>query len=161
MAIDYGLLLSAGTEGVIKKIDGLLSQETDGEKAAFYRTARACMEAIGHHAEKYAEEAERVAATVEDPAGKESLREIAAISRTASLSTRSASASSNISWGIPTDTCGNITKRISQAGRSTGKKRNFCSTVSGSKSISAFATGCRAVIWSAGGTKTAFPYRTN
>lgn len=81
MAIDYGLLLSAGTEGVIKKIDGLLSQETDGEKAAFYRTARACMEAIGHHAEKYAEEAERVAATVEDPAGKENLRVVAAICR--------------------------------------------------------------------------------
>lgn len=73
MAVDYDLLLSEGTEGILKKIEG--------KDTPFYNSCRNALNAVAAHSESYAAEAERLARETADEARKAELVEIARICR--------------------------------------------------------------------------------
>ena len=79
MAIDYDLLLSCGTDGIIDKIDGCLAVCDDEEKREFYEAARLCLCAIAHHSENYANVALRLAEAETDGERKNELKKIAEV----------------------------------------------------------------------------------
>lgn len=80
MAIDYELVLQAGINGILDKVEGYL-ETCEPEKKAFYEICRKCLQAVVCHAENYAKEAERLAALMEDESRKAELLEIARICR--------------------------------------------------------------------------------
>jgi formate C-acetyltransferase len=78
MAIDYGLLLSEGIYGIIRKIESLLLHCPE-EKKPFYRSCKKCLTAVIRHSEAYAREALRLANEAAEPERKKELTEIARI----------------------------------------------------------------------------------
>ena len=80
MSIDYPLLLNEGIEGIIAKIDGYLA-ECEGEKKAFYKCAKRCLEAVIVHAENYADAAARMAEKETDIIRQKELLKISKVCR--------------------------------------------------------------------------------
>ena len=78
MAIDYGLLLSCGINGIIGIIEKY-EQSCLPEQAAFYRAAKVCLLAVVAHSEKYAALALDLASVEADETRKKELFEIAEI----------------------------------------------------------------------------------
>ncbi|NQT19646.1 MAG: hypothetical protein HQ592_08070 [Planctomycetes bacterium] len=86
MAIDNDRLLKEGTSGTIARIERKLSELDPADpvrrrKAEFYDCARSVLEGMVRFANRYADEAERLAAAERDPARKEELQRIAQICR--------------------------------------------------------------------------------
>lgn len=81
MAVDYELLLKAGTRGIKARIEEKLSSETNEGKRLFYVTAASCLDSVVIFANRYAEEAERQAEGCAKKERAEELREIARILR--------------------------------------------------------------------------------
>ena len=79
MAIDYELLLTCGTTGIMARIDELLLSCGDPEKIAFYKTAKRCLEAVNKHAENYANTALQLSRETENVTRKAELLQIAEI----------------------------------------------------------------------------------
>ena len=79
MAIDYELLLTCGTTGIMARIDELLLSCGDPEKNAFYKTAKRCLEAVNKHAENYANTALQLSRETENVTRKAELLQIAEI----------------------------------------------------------------------------------
>ena len=78
MAIDYGIILSCGLNGIIERLDGYL-QSCTAEQAQFYSAARTCLLAVIRHSENYSALAESLAAEEDDQVTKAELLEIARI----------------------------------------------------------------------------------
>ncbi len=79
MAIDYDLVLSQGLCGIMADIDRHLATETDAKKVRFYRSCRACLEAMAAFADRYAQEAATLAAAETDARRKTELAALADI----------------------------------------------------------------------------------
>lgn len=80
MTVDYVLVLEQGLTGILAQIDRY-EQTCDEDKKPFYAACRRCVNAAIAHAERYAEEAERLAAETADTARRAELTRIAAICR--------------------------------------------------------------------------------
>ncbi len=86
MAPDLATLLAVGCRGLQARIDDLAgrldrSAPETPPSLAFYRAAREALDGLCDFAERYAEEAERLADETDDPDRAEELREIAAVCR--------------------------------------------------------------------------------
>ena len=79
MAVDYELLLQEGVEGVISRIEGLLTGETDEDKRQYYRLCVACLNAVMSFSDRYGAHAEKLAAACENPKRRIELHRIAQI----------------------------------------------------------------------------------
>ena len=77
MAIDYELLLSKGTSGVIERINEYMRETDDPKKLHFYTLARACLCAVNTCADNYANHAERLASECTNVERKTELLQIA------------------------------------------------------------------------------------
>lgn len=80
MAVDFELLLSDGIEGIIRRIDGYLTDAAP-DKREFYLAARTCLEAVIVHANNYSEYLEELAIQETDSCRKSELYRIASICR--------------------------------------------------------------------------------
>lgn len=78
MAIDYELVLNCGLNGIIKKIDGYLS-ECDESKKDFYSVCKKCLEAVIMLSERYADKAAASAQTETDQVRRDELEKISEI----------------------------------------------------------------------------------
>lgn len=78
MAIDYGMLLEYGINGIILRIGDYLKVCAENKKE-FYLAAQICLEAIVKHSENYANHAEVLAKKEKDPLRKNELLRIAEI----------------------------------------------------------------------------------
>lgn len=78
MAINYGLLLSQGINGIINTIDTHLLT-CDREKAPFYQCCKRCLEAVIKHADNYSHMALKQIKETTDPIRQAELRKIAEI----------------------------------------------------------------------------------
>ena len=86
MAIDYDKLLHLGIRGVKEEIENYrslldLDKPEDLEKDAFYRACLITLDAVIDYARRYAEHAEELAETEENPIRQADLRKIAAVCR--------------------------------------------------------------------------------
>lgn len=80
MAIDYGLLLSEGVCGIIRKAENLLLHCAE-EKKPFYRACIQCLTAVVRHSDAYARKALRLSDETDDSERKAELTELARICR--------------------------------------------------------------------------------
>lgn len=80
MAIDYELLLTHGIDGIVARIDSLLSG-CRPEQEDFYRAARTCLLAVVEHSRRYAACAEALAKGEQDAVRREELLELSRICR--------------------------------------------------------------------------------
>jgi len=74
MAIDYSLLLSHGIKGIIKRIDGYLTDCENNDKADFYNACKLCLKAVVEHSHRYAELARALAESAEEERKAELIR---------------------------------------------------------------------------------------
>ncbi|MBU1672304.1 MAG: glycyl radical protein [Actinobacteria bacterium] len=83
--MDHGRVLAMGLSGVIEealeRLAALGDGERSGEKGLFYEAVVRSCEAVARFANRYAEEAERQAAIVEDPVRAAELLEVARVCR--------------------------------------------------------------------------------
>ena len=80
MAIDYERVLKVGLSGILAEIKNHLSH-CDESKKAFYLSCKTALLSVMHHTEAYADHAEALARTEQDPTRKAELTEIARICR--------------------------------------------------------------------------------
>jgi formate C-acetyltransferase len=80
MAVDFELLLSDGINGIIRRIDGYLTDSVS-EKRDFYLAAKTCLEAVIVHSMNYALHIESLAAQQADEKRRAELYRIAHICR--------------------------------------------------------------------------------
>jgi len=80
-ALDYVLLLEKGIDGVIERIDSLLTTCKDAEKISYYNLCKSVLNTIVEYSLRHADTALSQAETCADPVRKEELLKIAAICR--------------------------------------------------------------------------------
>ena len=77
MAVDYELLLREGIQGIVLRIEGLLSAQKDEGRRRYYKLCAACLKAAASFSDRYAEHAARLAEECEDPVRRSELTLVA------------------------------------------------------------------------------------
>ncbi len=77
MAVDYELLLRDGIQGIVLRIEGLLSAQKDEDRRRYYKLCAACLKAAASFSDRYADHAARLAEACEDPVRRSELTLVA------------------------------------------------------------------------------------